>query len=355
MTENSKKGAPGDTSFLLGRLKGYNKFSHFNIRVLPPVGYISGQNFKNDMSEEFTRRVQLLIDNIRKVVVADQDVVKMSVLGLLCKGHVLLDDYPGVGKTLLAKSLAQSIEVDFKRIQFTPDLLPTDITGSSIYNQATGEFKFIPGPIFANIVLADEVNRSGPRTQSALLEAMGEGFVTFDGVTRPLPSPFFVIATRNITETHGVYPLPQSQLDRFLLSFGIGYPEREGEVEILERHENGEPDLRPVLTVEDVTSLQQHVYQVKVARPVKEYIVGIIAETRKSVDVTIGVSPRGAVALQRAAQAGAAMEGRDFATPDDVKAVSKAVLQHRIVTRSSDPDATSKYVEDVLAAVPVPV
>ncbi len=307
------------------------------------------------MSEDFTRQIQLLIDNIRKVVVADQDVIKLSILGLLCKGHVLLDDYPGVGKTLLAKSLAQSLEVDFKRIQFTPDLMPTDITGSSIYNQSAGDFKFIPGPIFANIVLVDEINRSGPRTQSALLEAMGEGFVTFDGVTRPLPSPFFVIATRNLTETHGVYPLPQSQLDRFLLSFGIGYPEMEEEVEILERHEHGEPDLQPVLTAADITSLQQHVYQVKVARPVKEYIAAIIAETRKSTDITIGISPRGAVALQRAAQALAAMEGRDFATPDDVKAVSTAVFQHRIVTRSSEPDAASKYVEDVLAAVPVPV
>ena len=307
------------------------------------------------MSEKFINKVQLLTDNIRKVVVANPNVIKLSVLGLLCKGHVLLDDFPGVGKTLLAKSLARSIEVDFKRIQFTPDLLPTDITGSSIYNQSDGEFKFVPGPIFANIVLVDEINRSGPRTQSALLEAMGEGFVTYDGVTRPLPDPFFVIATRNLTETHGVYSLPESQLDRFILSFGIGYPEREGEVEILERHEHGETDIQPVLTAKDVAFLQEQVLQVKVARPVKEYIAAIVAETRTNTNITIGVSPRGAVALQRAAQAAAAMEGRDFAAPDDVKAVSKAVFQHRIVVRSPEPDAVLKSVEDVLAAVPVPV
>src|SRR3990172_8089911 len=197
------------------------------------------------MNQEFTRRVEALVANIRQVVVANPDVIKLSVLGLLCQGHVLLDDLPVVGKTLLAKSLAKSLQANFKRIQFTPDLLPTDITGSSIYSQTSGDFKFIPGPIFANIVLADEINRSSPRTQAALLEAMGEGYVTFDGVTYPLPKPFFVIATRNLTETHGVFPLPQSQLDRFLVSFGIGYPGLAEEVEILEKHEHGELELSP--------------------------------------------------------------------------------------------------------------
>lgn len=307
------------------------------------------------MNKEFIQRVQTVVDNIRRVVVANPDIVKMSLLGLLCQGHILLDDFPGVGKTLLAKALAQSLRADFKRIQFTPDLLPTDITGSSIYNPGEGNFKFIPGPIFANIVLADEINRSSPRTQSALLEAMGEGYVTFDGVARPLPRPFFVIATRNLAEMHGTFPLPQSQLDRFLLSFGIGYPNLEQEVEILERHEHGEVSLKPVLTADDIVAMQEEVFRVEVARPVKEYIANIAAETRKSAEIVIGVSPRGAVFLQRAAQAKAAMEERNFVTPDDVKTVALAVLRHRILPRSSAPDALAKSVEAVLHTVPVPL
>ncbi|MFC2022020.1 AAA family ATPase, partial [Chloroflexota bacterium] len=291
------------------------------------------------MNQEFTHQVQAVVDNIRQVVVASPDVIRMSLLGLLCQGHVLLDDFPGVGKTLLAKALAQSLQANFKRIQFTTDLLPTDITGSSIYNPATGEFKFVPGPIFANIVLADEINRSSPRTQSALLEAMGEGFVTFDGTVYSLPKPFFVIATRNLSEAHGVFPLPQSQLDRFLLSFGIGYPNQEEEVEILERHEHGQMSIAPVLTANDIATMQDQIYLVQVVRPVKEYIANIVAETRASTEIAIGVSPRGTVFLQRAAQARAAIEGRDFTTPDDVKAVAPAVLQHRILTRSSEPNS----------------
>jgi MoxR-like ATPase len=308
-----------------------------------------------NVSKKFLQRVQAVVDNVRQVVVASPDIVKMSLLGLLCQGHILLDDFPGVGKTLLAKALAQSLRADFKRIQFTPDLLPTDITGSSIYNPGEGNFKFIPGPIFANIVLADEINRSSPRTQSALLEAMGEGYVTFDGVARPLPRPFFVIATRNLAEMHGTFPLPQSQLDRFLLSFGIGYPNLEQEVEILERHEHGEVSLKPVLTADDIVAMQEEVFRVEVARPVKEYIANIAAETRKSAEIAIGVSPRGTVFLQRAAQARAAMEERNFVTPDDVKVVAPAVLRHRILPRSSAPDAMAKSVEAILHTVPVPL
>jgi len=213
----------------------------------------------------------------------------------------------------------------------------------------------MPGPVFANIVLADEINRSSPRTQSALLEAMGEGHVTFDGIARPLPRPFFVIATRNVAEAHGVFPLPQSQLDRFLLSFGIGYPKREEEVEILERHEHGELNIGPVLTADDIAAMQDQIYLVQIARPVKEYIANIVAETRVSTEIAIGVSPRGAVFLQRAAQARAAMEGRDFATPDDVKVVSPAVLPHRILPRSSEPHSSAKCIETVLSTVPVPL
>jgi len=307
------------------------------------------------MNEDFAHQVQLVVNNIRQVVVASAEVIRMCLLGLLCQGHVLLDDFPGVGKTLLAKALAQSLQANFKRIQFTTDLLPTDITGSSIYDPNRGEFRFVPGPLFANIVLADEINRSSPRTQSALLEAMGEGFVTFDGVAYPLPRPFFVVATRNISETHGTFPLPQSQLDRFLLSFGIGYPDRPEEVEILERHEHGEPSLRPVLTAGDISDMQHQVYLVEVARPIKEYIASIVAQTRASAEIVIGVSPRGAVFLQRAAQARAAMQGRAFTTPDDVKAVSAAVLRHRILPRSAEPNSAAKCIEAILSTVPVPL
>ncbi|MBA7648499.1 hypothetical protein ES703_56285 [subsurface metagenome] len=296
-----------------------------------------------------------IVENVEKVIVGKTEAVQLAVIALISQGHLLIEDIPGIGKTILARSLAKSINCNFKRIQFTPDMLPGDITGVTIYNQKTSDFEFRPGPLMAQVLLADEINRSSPRTQSALLEAMGEGYVTFDGVTHPLPKPFFVIATRNLAETHGVFPLPQSQLDRFLLSFGIGYPKQAEEVEILERHEHGEPNLAPVLTAEDVSTMQAQVYQVKVARPVKEYIANIVGETRASNAISIGVSPRGAIYLQRAAQARAAMEGRDFSTPDDVKAVALAVLQHRIVIRSSEPDSASKYIEDVLATVPVPL
>ena len=307
------------------------------------------------VSEEFQRRVQVVTDNILEVVVARPEVVRMAVLGLLCQGHVLLDDLPGVGKTLLAKALAQSLDASFKRIQFTPDLLPTDITGSSIYDPSSREFHFVPGPIFANVVLADEINRSSPRTQSALLEAMGEGQVTFDGVAHPLPRPFFVIATRNLAELHGTFPLPQAQLDRFLLAFGIGYPGQEEEVEILERHERGRSSPGPVLSAEEIVTMQDHLYRVEVARPVKEYIARIVAETRSSEEIAVGVSPRGAVFLQRVAQGRAAMEGRSFATPDDVKAMAPVVLRHRLLPRSSQPGAAAACLDAILDTVPIPL
>ena len=303
----------------------------------------------------FVGRVQSVIDNVRRVVVADTEVLRLCLLGLLCQGHILLDDFPGVGKTLLAKALAQSLQASFKRIQFTPDLLPTDITGSSIYFPNDGAFKFMPGPIFANIVLADEINRSSPRTQSALLEAMGEGFVTFDGTAHQLPRPFFVIATRNLSETHGIFPLPQSQLDRFLLSFGIGYPNREQEVEILEKHEHGDAGLKPVLSAADLTAMQEQINLVQVARPVKEYIASVVGETRANREIAVGVSPRGAVFLQRASQAHAAMAERTFVTPDDVKQVALPVLRHRIVPRSSATDSVEKSLQLILESVPVPL
>ncbi|MDP2744427.1 MAG: MoxR family ATPase [Dehalococcoidia bacterium] len=307
------------------------------------------------MSKEFVRRARAVVENVRSVVVADTRVIRLCLMGLLCQGHVLLDDFPGVGKTLLAKALAQSLQTTFNRIQFTPDLLPTDITGSSIYYPNEGSFKFMPGPIFANIVLADEINRSSPRTQSALLEAMGEGFVTFDGVSHPLPRPFFVIATRNLSEAHGVFPLPQSQLDRFLLSLGIGYPDLEQQVEILDKHEHGESSLKPVLTSTEIVEMQEQISLIQVARPVKEYIASIVAETRVNKEIVVGVSPRGAVFLQRAAQAEAAMEDRSFVTPDDIKKVALPVLRHRIVPRSSAHDASTKSLESILSSIPVPL
>ena len=307
------------------------------------------------MNEELQRKAQAIVDNISQVVVANPQVIKMAVLGLLCQGHVLLDDLPGVGKTLLAKSLAQSLHASFKRIQFTPDLMPTDITGSSIYNPTSSDFQFIAGPVFANIVLADEINRSNPRTQSALLEALGEGQVTFDGVAHSLPKPFFVIVTMNLGEMHGTFPLPQAQLDRFLLSFRIGYPSRGGEVEILERHAQGQPSLSPILSADEIMAMQEQICLVEVSRPVKEYIASIVAESRNSAELAIGVSPRGAVLLQRSAQGWAAMEGRSFVTPDDLKIVAPAVLQHRILPRSSQPEAAVQCIDTILNTVPVPL
>jgi len=307
------------------------------------------------VSQDFDSQVDTLVENVGKVVVAGPEVIKTAVLGLLCQGHVLLDDYPGVGKTLLSKALADSLHASFRRIQFTADLLPTDITGSSIYNPTTGEFDFVEEPVFANVLLADEINRSSPRTQSALLEAMGEDQVTFDGVTHTLPTPFFVIATRNLAEAHGTFPLPQAQLDRFLLWFTIGYPSPTEQVEILERHQNGQPSLGPVMTADDIVAMQEHVHRVEVARPVSEYIAAIVAQSRNAPELSTGVSPRGAVLLQRAAQGRAAMEGRGYATPDDVKDVAQAVLQHRIMPRSSGPDVASESVEALLNTVPVPI
>ena len=307
------------------------------------------------MSQNFHSQVDPLVENVGKVVVAGPEVIRTAVLGLVCGGHVLLDDFPGVGKTLLSKALAQSLQATFRRVQFTPDLLPTDITGSSIYNPTTGNFDFVEGPVFANVVLADEINRSSPRTQSALLEAMGEDQVTFDGVAHRLPRPFFVIATRNLAEAHGTFPLPQAQLDRFLLSFRIGYPSPTEQVEILERHKNGQPTLGPVMNADDIVAMQEHVHRVEVARPVSEYIAAIVAQSRSAPELSTGVSPRGAVLLQRAAQGRAAMEGRGYATPDDVKGVAQAVLQHRIMPRSSGPDAAAQSVEAVLNTVPVPI
>lgn len=298
-----------------------------------------------------------LTANVANAVVVERGKLKLLVAALVARGHVLLEDVPGVGKTLIAKALAKSLHASFKRVQGTPDLLPSDITGSSLYDQRTQEFKFVPGPIFAHVVLMDEINRATPRTQSSLLEALAEGQVTTDGVTRKLEPPFFVIATQNPVETAGTFPLPEAQLDRFLFSLSLGYPGLDAERRILEQEEHQNPleAVQPVLALEEVLHLQTEVLKVSVARPVKDYILQLVAATRGHGDVVLGVSPRGGVAVQRAAQAVALLAGRTFATPDDVKAVAVATMSHRLLTRQRGLEAGRAVIEELLNRVPVPV
>lgn len=300
-------------------------------------------------------QIDRLMSAVREVVVARDETVRLLMVALLSGGHVLLEDVPGVGKTLLAKTLAKVVNASFRRIQFTPDLLPADITGAALYDQSHGTLTFQPGPVFANIVLADEINRGTPRTQSALLEAMGEGQVSADGVTYPLPQPFMVIATTNPVESYGTFPLPEAQLDRFLLALHLGYPERDQEVLILEREEHAEPEAYPVLSASEVLALRATVREVAVARALKEYIVDLVGATRQHPEVVLGISSRGAVALQRAAQAVAALDARTFVIPDDVKFVAPAVLAHRLLTRQGGASAGRAVARDVLATVPVPL
>ena len=294
------------------------------------------------MNQEFARRVQAIVDNIRQVVVASPNVVRMSLLGLLCQGHVLLDDFPGVGKTLLAKALAQSLQADFKRIQFTPDLLPTDITGSSIYNPTNNDFKFIPGPIFANIILADEINRTPPKTQAALLQAMQEYRVSIGGETYQLEMPFFVLATQNPIEQEGTYPLPEAQLDRFMLNIYIDYPEPDEEKQIvLSTTSAYEPELERALNSEDIIRLQKIVRKVPVAEHIVDYVVSIVTSSRPSSSfapefikdwVSWGAGPRASQYLTLGAKARAIMHGRYHVSIEDIIAVAKPVLRHRILT-----------------------
>jgi MoxR-like ATPase len=283
--------------------------------------------------------------------------LRLILAALIARGHLLLEDVPGVGKTLVAKALAKSLATDFKRIQCTPDLLPSDVTGSSLYDQRRQEFVFVPGPLFAHVALVDEINRATPRTQSSLLEAMAEGQITTDGVTRLLEQPFFVIATQNPVETVGTFPLPEAQLDRFLFSLSLGYPGYESEVLILEREEHDNPldGIQPVLALDDVLRLQESVLRVEVARPIKEYIVRLIGATSSHPEVILGVSPRGGVAIQRAAQAIALLNGRDFVIPDDVKAVAPAAMAHRLITRARGLASGEAVVSALLEQVEVPV
>ncbi|TAE51939.1 MAG: MoxR family ATPase [Oscillatoriales cyanobacterium] len=277
--------------------------------------------------------IERLKQNLGKTIVGKADAIRLVLVAVLSGGHALLEDVPGVGKTLLAKSLARSIDGKFQRIQCTPDLLPTDITGTNIWNPSSGKFEFLPGPVFANVLLADEINRATPRTQSALLEVMEEKQVTVDGVSRNVPAPFFVIATQNPIEYQGTFPLPEAQMDRFTLSLTLGYPAASEELQMLERLSDtfAVEDLQPCISLEEVQELRRLCAAVQVEGSLKQYIVDLVRSTRQDEEITLGVSPRGAVALHRASQALAFISGRDFATPDDVKDLAPHVLSHRLI------------------------
>ena len=277
-----------------------------------------------------------VLDEVERAIVGKRDALELILLALLSDGHVLLEDYPGLAKTMIARSFAQATSLDFSRIQFTPDLMPSDVTGSSIFDQRTAEFRFLPGPIFTNLLLADEINRAPPKTQAALLEAMQERQVTSEGETRPLAAPFIVLATQNPIEYEGTYPLPEAQLDRFLIRTGVGYPSHEHEVEMLARRRaRGDDDveLDPVVDAPTLVSMQSALEQVHVSDSIESYIVDIVTATRDSRRLAVGASPRGSLALLKLSRAKAAFAGRDFVVPEDVKAVAPPALAHRLTLR----------------------
>lgn len=308
---------------------------------------------------EAGKRARVLAENIRRVIKGKDEQVDLAVIALLSDGHLLIEDVPGVGKTMLARSLALSLSGSYRRLQFTPDLLPSDITGTTVYNQKTAEFEFRPGPVFANVVLADEINRATPRTQSSLLEAMDEGQVTVDGISHPLPQPFFVIATQNPIEYHGTYPLPEGQLDRFCMSITLDYPSEDHEKEVIRDQLLSHPvdGLQPVLGAGDILGLQEACHSVAVNEDVLAYVLSLVRRTRSDDSLYLGASPRGAIFLVRAAQARAFIQGREFITPDDVKALAVPVLSHRVisVSRSRGLSESRQAVTRLLSQVPVPV
>jgi len=281
--------------------------------------------------------IQKITDNVEKVIIGKHDEVQLIMVALVCQGHTLIDDVPGVGKTMLAKSIARSLGCTFKRIQFTPDMMPSDVTGVSVYDQSTGQFEFRPGPVMANIVLTDEINRATPKTQSALLEAMEERQVTVDGVTHHLARPFLVLATQNPIEYEGTFPLPEAQLDRFLIRMSLGYPSPADEIRILEAQQYVHPieTIEQVMERDELLDMQEQIKDVFVHDAIKEYIVALVGATRRHPDVYLGSSPRGSLALYRSSQARAAILGRDYVIPDDVKALAEATLAHRLIVNPS--------------------
>ncbi len=312
---------------------------------------------EHDVSHEVVRRI---ISNVESAVLGKQQTVKLSVVALMAGGHILLEDAPGLGKTSLARALAKTLGCRFVRMQFTPDLLPSDILGASVYRPATGDFEFRPGPIFTNVLLADEINRTTPRNQSALLEAMSERQVSIEGTTHTLSEPFLVIATQNPYEFEGTYPLPENQLDRFMMCLSVGYPDRKAELEILQRHRSGQPvdSLNAATTGEQVLEMQKQVQAVRVNTSLAEYMLDLCEKTRRHQELTLGISTRGALTLYRAAQAMAYCEGRDYVIPDDIKQIVIPVLAHRIVCRGvlkeDHRQRASQILKSLLDSLPVP-
>lgn len=307
-----------------------------------------------------TQTAKAIVREVEKVIVGKTETVEDAVIALLAGGHLLIEDIPGVGKTTLAKALARSIGGEFRRIQFTPDLLPADITGSSVFNQKNTEFEFRAGPVFGNVVLADEINRATPKTQSALLEAMEERQVTTDGQTRALPTPFFVVATQNSIELTGTYPLPEAQMDRFFMRISIGYPNRQSEVSILSAQQTETPlaEVEIVASLGEILQLQEEVKRVYVHESVRSYIVDIVQATRTSGMLIMGASPRGSLHLMRAAQARAGLDGSDFVRPDEVKAIAAQVLAHRVIARAESRTrgvGVEEIIADIVESVPTPV
>jgi len=306
------------------------------------------------------KALRALSDNIEQVIVGKKDVIDLSIITLLCRGHLLIEDVPGLGKTMLARAIAGSLSLDFKRVQFTPDLLPSDVTGVSVYNQKSAEFNFLPGPVFTNLLLADEINRATPRTQSSLLEAMEERQVTTDGTTRPLPPVFMVVATQNPIELQGTYPLPEAQLDRFFMRLSIGYPARDEEVRVMEMQIREHPihSLKSIISEDQLRFMQNAVTEAHIDRSLLAYIVNIVSATRQHPELLVGASPRGSLSLMRAAQAMTLLKGTEFVEPTVIKTLARHVLTHRLVVKPQarlKGTTEAKVVDYILQGIPAPV